>query len=210
MAADALDVTTVDTARTWIGARTADEDLLQVYVTAVSRLLDQHCGPVIRRTITDELHDGGHETIHLRYGPVTSISSVIELVGTTQTTCTAETFGTQPADGYLLDPNSTPTAPYSGIIRRRANGAPARWASGDSNVKVTYVAGRYAAIANIDPLFTNAAILIMKNLWRAEQSGVAAATAGYENPQALYPGFAMPRAAKQILADELRMSSFAL
>lgn len=202
--ADTLDVITLTAAKAAVGGLTRDETLLATYITAVSRRLDDLCGPIVRRTITNELHDGGYESIWLYHAPVYAVSTVTEAQGTTQVTCTAQTFATAPAAGYVAEPHAPGSTLYSGRLRRTAGGCPSKWYPGPNTVQVSYTAGRYADTDAVDELFAEAAILCLKNLWRGEQSGVAASSADYQGPQSLFPGRAVPNSVLDLLVDEIR------
>lgn len=137
-------------------------------VTAVSQQLDKLCGPVVVRTITSELHDGGRPTILLRNLPVSSITTVTEYDGTTATTLTAETNATKTTSNYLY--LGTVGALSSGRIVRRSNNADYVFPAGRRNVEVTYVAGRAATTSAVDAKFKQAAAMMLRNVWVSEQA----------------------------------------
>lgn len=209
MVADTLDVIDIDTARAALGAQGRKDDLLAVYITAVSRLLDDRCGPVVQRTITDELHDGGAPLIQLRHGPVTSFSSVVEAQGTTTVTLTRQTFGTAPAEGYIARAHRTTSAPFSGTLERVSGGYTCAFCPGTSTVKATYTAGRYATTAAVDNRFVQAALICLRNLWRNEQGQVSPTPGELELPMANFARFALPNSVKELLHDEMRLPGLA-
>ncbi len=137
-------------------------------VTAVSQQLDKLCGPVVVRTITSELHDGGRPTILLRNLPVSSITTVTEYDGTTATTLTAETNATKTTSNYLH--LGTVGALSSGRIVRRSNNDDYVFPAGRRNVEVTYVAGRAATTSAVDAKFKQAAAMMLRNVWVSEQA----------------------------------------
>ena len=137
-------------------------------VTAVSQQLDELCGPVVVRTITSELHDGGRPTILLRNLPVSSITTVTEYDGTTGTTLTAETNATKTTINYLHLGTAGEVA--SGRIVRRSNNADHVFPDGRRNVEVTYVAGRAATTSAVAPKFKQAAAMMLRNVWVSEQA----------------------------------------
>ena len=97
-----------------IQPNSTDKDTqLAMYITGVSRAMDDTFGPSVNRTITGELHDGGQPVIFPRKWPVSSVTSVVEYDQTTAGTLTAESVTSQPTDSYLLDQN--------GISIRRRN-----------------------------------------------------------------------------------------
>ena len=167
--ADTLDVISLTEAKTALGvtATTWDTPLAQA-ITAVSRQVDQLCGPVVNRTVTAETHDGGDWTIQLRRRPVYSITSVTEYDGTTATTLTAESNTVKPSDAYLHD-GDTGTL-VSGLIRRRSNDSDDVFEVGRRNIAVTYVAGRAANTAGVDAKFKQAAVMMLRNIWTSEMA----------------------------------------
>ncbi len=208
--ADPLDVIDKTVARSNLGGFTSDDSLLGIYITGVSRLLDRYFGAIIKRTVTNELHDGGLPFIWLRQGPATTITTVEEAQGTTTVTCTAQTFGTAPSEGYLAEAHTTATAPFSGRLWRTTGGYRSSWACGSGTVRVTYQGGRYTAIADVDPRFTEAALYCLKAAWRAEQYGGGAGVPDFgEAPTSFFPGFVLPRAVRELLSDELRTVAIA-
>lgn len=203
--ADTLDVLTETEARDAVGDNgtpKATDDLLARWNTAVARKLDRICGPVVRRTITDELHDGGYPSIMLRNSPAASISGVTEYVMATATTLTAETIGTTPGTGFLAEPHATDPTLYSGRILRRSGGATVSFWPGARNIKVTYSAGRFATTATVDERFKSAAALMLKNAWRSVTPGVGKINE-FDVPFANFPTFMVPNAVYELLEDEV-------
>lgn len=177
-----------------------DLDQLAQYVTAVSGLIDQRCGPVVQRTITAEEHyRSGMTTVVLRHRPVSAVVSVTEYDQTTETALAAMTVTSWPADGYRLDGYDPHVGLYDGILHRSASGRPAVFRG---PVQVTYTAGRYASTTSVDARFKRAAAITLENLWRDRQQGVST-FAEYDVPTQAFPGFAFPRAAAELLAEEL-------
>lgn len=199
--ADTLDVLTLAEAKAAVRIASTDSrydtDLAGV-ITAVSRMLDRRYGPVVQRTITDEVHDGYRDRIVLRQAPITSVTSITEYSGTTGSALTVTTPGVQPANGYQLARWHTSTAAYSGRILRTAGGYQRTF---NGPVVVTYVAGRYSATATVDALWKDAAKVMVKNRWRADQ----VSTGNYDEfdaPAANFPGFALPNYVKDELESE--------
>lgn len=183
------------------GAGAHDADL-QLFVSGLSRRVDQLCGSVVIRTVTAERHDGGTHRIWLEKSPASSITSVSEWLDTTQTVLAAETDGVKPADAYLLGN----TGPLS-FIRRRNAGTDARFARGRENVVATYQAGRYADTASVDSLFKLAAGAILRRIWKREQSSWAQAPDFFPDTEDPRPGLQFFKAVDpmitEFLADEL-------
>lgn len=168
--ADTLDVLTIAEARTAVGlgSDTSKDTPLVIAVTAVSRQLDDLCGPIVKRTVTAELHDGDYGTIQLRRRPVYSITTLTEYLNTSGTALTAETNSAKATGNYLHD--GTFTRLTSGLIRRRSNGTDIPFACGRHNIEVTYEAGRAADTASVDPKFKQAASMMLRNIWTGEQA----------------------------------------
>lgn len=202
-----LDVLTLPEARTAVGLATTDtnsDERLVTYVTAISRRLDLLCGPIVQRTVTGEAHDGGSWWIDLQWSPITSVTTVTEYAATAATVLTRETVGTTPSNAYLIKPWREF---YKGRIYRRSGGIASRFALGDQNVLVTYVAGRYTDTASVDAKFKQAAAFVLSNIFRKEQRPVNPA---FQGPGLLgdteapgIPSYLIPYVADALLVDEI-------
>lgn len=221
--AQPTDIITLAEAKQAIGSKSSDttnDTLMQLIVSAISDELDKLCGPVVQRTITGEVHDGGpgpaftnvgnnatawdrvDNQIFLNSQPVQSVTSVTEYTGTTAATLTAETNTAQTATDYLFDP-------VNGTVRRRANGGDLRWVAGRANIVVTYVAGRFADTASVAPRFKAAAGITFAHVWRS-QHGAGNQTFGAGELNTYGPvGFLIPNQAKELLAGDLNVFVFA-
>jgi hypothetical protein len=196
MAADPLDVLSSDEAKRLvsISASNTDQDAeLEVFITAVSRRLDELVGPIVVRTFTAEPYNGGCLSIRLLHAPVSSFTTVTEYNGTTAQVLTAETNAAKTANNYLWDSTL-------GRLYRRASGNDAYFPAGRKNVTVTYVAGRAATTAAVDEKYKRAAGIILAHLWRADRGSGSETFGEYSYPV----GFAIPNRALEILGDELR------
>lgn len=198
----ATDVIDIAAAQDMLGLDSqVDGALLQTYVTSASGLLDRMCGPVVIRSVTDELHDGGSSTVRLRLPPVSSVTAATEYAAGVPTTLTAEDVDTLPASGYLLDPKF-------GVVRRRINGADASFPQGRRNVQVSYQAGRFASTASVDERFRHACFQLVAHLWSGEQTAGSAMFGG-DQMWTPGPGFAVPNRVRELLADELLVPAVA-
>lgn len=189
---DVLEVSTID----------HDEELAGL-ITGVSNRIDSMCGPVVQRTVTGEKHDGGRPFVVLdkRYG--TSASSVVEYdTSGNSTTLSAETESTKTADDYLLDDVGDGVT----FLRRRRSGSDFLFAAGRRNVVVTYTAGRVADTASVDELFKRAAALFITHLWKQTAPSYYTDQDFLSEVQTSprVPGFGIPNAVKDLLADEMR------
>lgn len=176
---------------------------------AVSARLDESCGAVVRRTITAELHDGGWDTVRLKH-PAAALTTVVEYQATTPVTLTRETVGTAPSDGYYADPHQPNPSLFSGTLRRRSGGSDTCFYRGRGNIAVTYSAGRFTSTATVTERFKQAAAFTLLHLWKpssAQWSQAAPAFPGGSDVGGALspvPGWAVPRAVKEMLRDEWR------
>lgn len=200
----ALDVLTLDEAKEAlnVGGTTRYDAKLPAWITAVSGLLDKRAGPVVRRAVTDEPHDGSPTgAIWVNLWPVTSWTTVTEYSSTTATVLTLETNVLKPDHAFVAERYSQDPTLYSGRLRRRAAGVNWLFPSGYGNVVISYVAGRYLNTATVDERFKAAAKLMLENLWNSQRPNVAE-VGEFEVPMGNWPRFAIPNAAKELLAGE--------
>lgn len=188
---DTLDVLTETEAKAAVGVQGAHhEAALSVVNAGVRRRLERLVGPIVRRTVTDEAHDAA-PVIILRRRPVVRASVVVTATATaTAIDADLLTLGAWAGvdDGGEL---AAGRIQYRGGYRRTL-----------PDVEVSYTAGRYASTAEVDPLFKEAARLMLRNLWRSETPGIGA-VGEYDVPAANWPGYAVPNAVRDLLAGEL-------
>lgn len=149
--ADTLDVLTEAESLAAINTASLSATLttkLATFVTGISRRFDEVIGPVVVRSVIERHSPDGCQTgLLLRDTPVSSITTVVEWsTDGTSTALTAETDASKPADGFLLN-NEHKHRP---VLLRRSAGTSTAWLAGDSNIVVTYVAGRAATTAAVD------------------------------------------------------------
>ncbi len=199
-----LDVVTLTEAKTMlhVGATdTSQEATLTRLITAMSLRLDKAFGPIVRRNITDERHNGGNCAIELRQSPAFSITTVVEYdQNGTATTLTEETHLVKPANAWLGERYEPDPTLYSGLLIRRASGGDTFYTWGRNNVLVTYVGGRFADTAGVDARYKEAAALMLKNWWRSYQESTAL-VGEFEVPQQMFATFAIPNAVYELLHD---------
>lgn len=204
--ADTLDVITLAEGKTAVGVGSGDSSLdapLAQKITAVSRRLDRLCGPIVQRTVTDEVHPGGRPSVRTRLWPVASFTTVTEYDATAAQVLTLEDFDTQPAEGFWPERwESTPTAVFNGVIWRRSSGCGAWFPAGPEAVKVTYVAGRAANTASVDPVFKEAAGIALKNLWRTMETATQM-LGEFDVPAQSFPVSIVTKAVRDACADEI-------
>lgn len=185
---------------------TSKDTTITRLITTASRRLDEAIGPVIQRSVTSEVHDGGCRAIELQWGPVSAISSVTEYQGETAVAVTAETLGTTPTDGYIAERYAPDRSLLSGMLIRRVSGYDRGWWHGRSNVAISYLAGRVASETQVEPRHKEAAGLILRNLWRPYENAVGSVN-DYDVPVSSMPTFALPRAVVDLLEDEMQSSA---
>ena len=178
------------------------DDTFDRWISAVSERIDEKCGPVVIRTISNEHHDGGERSIVPRYRPVSSITTIKEYDGVTATTLTAENLagGTVTVDEYRIDP-------VTSWVHRRSNGSAGTFAP--TRVILTYAAGRYANTAAVSAKFKEAASEMLVRLQK--QYGVAWARGG--DPFAVNDGIGFFKiidpVINEMLGGERAMDGFA-
>ncbi len=202
-----LDVTTVEDAKEALNltATSKHDSELAAWITAVSLMLDQLIGPVVRRTVT-ERHDGGCGEIFLRCYPLTSITSITEYSGTTATVLAAETNVLKPTNGYLCESYEHDPNLLSGVIARRSGGSDTTFPVGRRNIEVVAVAGRFADTLSVDERARKAAELILMNAWRSQQDSTGV-VGEFDVPQNLFPRFAIPGVVRDMYFRELQNSA---
>lgn len=204
--ADPLDVIGIDEARDLINlgdTQVGSDEVVARMVTVVSRRFDGLCGPIVKRTVTDEAHDGGSGRLFLRQAPIflssPDVTVVKEYTGTVLTTLTAESNTSQVANQFLIDFRL-------GILYRRSGGADYLFPCGRGNVLVTYEAGRYADTDAVDEPFRSAAALTVKELWKVA-SPFWQRQSGFAETEAVLPSLGrkmvIPPMVLDMLADEL-------
>ena len=164
------------------------------WITAISRLLDERCGPIRQRTITAERHRNPGRQFTVARSPVAAVTALTSYSGGAGTAYT--NVGVGVGTGYTLEPRTAGTGTYSGLICSGDGAAFGEW------VDVTYTAGRYADTDTVDPRFKQAAVLIAKNLFRSESVSVGSVD-GFDVPFPTFPAaFAVPNAVRDLLGDD--------
>jgi len=173
------------------------DSLLTAWITAVSTRVDELCGPVVARTVTDELHDGGYWWIAPKLAPVYSVTTLTEYdTSGTSRSLTAEDYDTKPTDGYLVDGD---------LIRRRGSGGDALFEPGRRNVRLTYQAGRVANTAAVPEQIKRGVLMILAHMWREEHGTPTGQFADDGGIVVVGAGWAIPRRARDLLGEYLRV-----
>lgn len=195
--ADTLDVCILATVKLALGIEPDEQSYdveLAEKITAVSRMLDEKCGPIVQRTITAEEIDAKSGLASLKWYPVVSVTTVTEYSGTTATVLTQQSPGTAPASGYRVDKST-------GMLTRYSGGTPCWFAP---VVVVIYEAGRYATTATVDKRFAEAAESTVVEQWRATK-GMGTVTFGVAPEGGLSGATGIPRDAWQLIKSDLRV-----
>jgi hypothetical protein len=203
----ALDIITLAEAKATVNLDPTDvthDAELARFISAVSSRIDDLCGPVVARSVT-ELHDGGDTTIRPRSTPVGAVTSLTEYVGTVPTVLTAESNVSKPAAGYLLDVEWV----HNVKIIRRNGGNDARFPLGRKNVELVYSAGRAANTAAVPDVFRMAAALTVQHMWKPSAGMWAQASQFGDDVRSPVAPWLVPRAVTELLHDELRPAGVA-
>lgn len=173
---------------------------LRGLISTVSERLDDACGPIVHRTLSEQ-HDGGKHTIWLKESPVASITSCMEYSGTTPTVLTVQTNLVHPTNAILLTKTH-------GTISRLSSGHPTYFATGSQNIEIVYVAGRFEKTEKVSDKFKDAAKLFLNHLWAIEY-GMGTDTYGQYDGPVHVPTYALPNRVKDLLQRELRPGAVA-
>lgn len=201
--ADTYDLVTLDEAKSVLRISSTDltnDTTLARVITTVSRRLDRCIGPSVARLITGERQSGGFPQIELNYGPVRSVSSVVEYQATQAVTLTEASGGVEPTEGWYGERYAPDRTLYSGVIQRRIDAYPRTFWSGAGNVVCTYTAGRVSTTADVDADIKEGALIMIRNWWRSYEQSTARFDE-FDVPQQNFPTFAIPKATKELLYE---------
>lgn len=204
MTTDALDLLTPAEAKAAINAKPDYVDNLDVverHVTAVSRMIDDRCGPVVRREIEGEIVWGGGDIVRVRRWPVAEFTLVRIACGTTITVLSSLAFGAG-TEGYVAPPWDEDPTLFSGILLRRGpTGWPLRW-EGTPALEVSYVAGRCEDTESVPARFKDTASAVLRRLWKREAGTWAQSSAYFEDTDT-QAGSGFFRVAEPIIVEML-------
>jgi len=158
-------------------------------ITAVSQLLDENCGPIVKRSVTSvaTLNAGTYDI----GGPVDSVLSVGVFDGTTTTTLVESS-----TNGYSLARRTAGTGLYDGTLTRTDGLA------FTGVVTVVATQGRYTSTAAVHSKFKLAAIDTIRNLWRADEIGVGQVQ-DFDVPYQTFPAaYAIPNSVRDLLGQD--------
>lgn len=186
-----------------LSGTTAYDTELPLWISGISERLDALIGPIVRRTISNELHDGGYHTIYLRHYPIRAITTVIEYNWLTPLTLAPESNPSKPADAYLTEAYEMDRTLISQRIRRRYGGITGLFVPGKQNVVCTYEAGRVDNTASVSGKIKIAAGVMLQNAWRSQE--ISTSHVGeFDVPASNFPRFAVPRFVRDMFTRELQ------
>ena len=146
-----------------ITADSFDTDLNGV-IAAASQMIVNRVGSVAGSPSISEWHDGGSTDILLyNEGPIQSVTSVTESLGSvvyTLTQVTLDSGSVTTPFGYTVDLDQ-------GLLVRRAAGVAVPFAGGEQNIHITFVSGYTTVPADI----TEACLELVKHLWEPRRGG---------------------------------------
>ena len=111
--------------------------------------------------------------------------AVTEYDGTTATTLTAESNTSKTASDYLHDGTAGRLA--SGTLIRRSSNTDGVFPPGRRNVSVTFLAGRAASTDGVPAKFKQAAVMMLRNVWVAEQASGSETFGSFTDNQGFNP-----------------------
>lgn len=167
-------------------ADTTNDAELELYINAVTVIVEKRTGPVVNRDVTETVPGGS--TLFLSSPPAVSLTAVAGAHG--------DTTSYTEADLYLDGPAGVVYPAYGS-----ANFGP-------THVTVTYVAGRGATAPSAIKL---AALIVLKHLWETQRGASLLPVQGFGDEAATTfgLGFALPNRALELLAPYPRPTGVA-
>lgn len=126
------------------------DDKLALINSGVSAKIDEHCGPVVIRSIEGEVYYPTGPTLALASHPVVSVEEVVETWNGTETEITDA--------GYRLDLRG-------GLLTRLSSFEPINWTR-DAHLAVSYTAGRYTSTETVEMDWKLGALEIVGEVWQ--------------------------------------------
>lgn len=194
------DIVTAAQAQAWLresnATAAADSSNLGIIISSASEAIENIVGLCSPQTFT-EYYDGGRPTVVVRHVPLISVQSVTEYIGTTVYDLAEQPLGSQ-TNAWAYTVNQ----PLNRIERRTFGGAPAFFMPGESNLLVTYTAGR----DEVPPTVVNATLALIKHWYESTLPQRTGGSRGWseENPNPLLIGYAIPNFILEMLQPQRR------
>ncbi len=188
---------------------TAHEEQIQRMISAISARIDEICGPVVEREVT-EYHAGGREVIRPRQTPVSSVTTLRHWNGSSITVYTQDEWGEPPsADGFLLEQSGSYA--HDARIVRQSSGTHVCWLDGHRSIELVYVAGRAADTDSVSPKFKLCAETILRRAWDREAGAWARGADPFQETAGGSSRFfkAIDPMVREFLADEMKPAAIA-
>jgi hypothetical protein len=191
---DYLNISNVDRAR---------DEKIRTMLLGITPVVEAITGPIIQRTYTNEMHDGGTERIRLLHAPVQNVISVTEYLANVEYRLQQVPQG-RPDLGSMW---SFMFEPDRQIVRRSPGGGTQPFFGGTDSISVTYVAGLDAVPPNV----TQAACELVRVHFQATQQGrPRPGINSYDDePGTPVLGFFVPNRVRELLVPNRRHPSIA-
>lgn len=178
---------------------TSNDAELPAFINAATPVIEDIVGPVAKRQIVGELHDGNSPTIRLNWLPVFSVDQVTESYGGTLYTLT------QASRPYLSTAYSyTVNLTLGRLTRRVAAGGITPFRGGNDSISVDYTVGYATLITDVAPNVVLATKELVRHQWQASQQGGRPGF-GTDVPMTTTPrGFAVPNFVVELLKPTRR------
>jgi uncharacterized phiE125 gp8 family phage protein len=168
-----LSLTDVKTHLNIDASSVVNDDELRSFMLAATDLIEGVVGPLSRRPVTGETHNGGRGTVLLKQAPV------VEVTGCTE-------------NGVSLSAGSYSLDGESGVLTRTSGFTAYTWSEGYNNVSVDYVAGRTSIPADL----AHAVLELVRHLWTTQRGSVRRSGTDDYLPGS---GFSMPNRVREML-----------
>jgi len=191
---DYLNISNVDRAR---------DEKIRTMLLGITPVVEAITGPIIQRTYTNEMHDGGTERIRLLHAPVQNVISVTEYLANVEYRLQQVPQG-RPDLGSMW---SFMFEPDRQIVRRSPGGGTQPFFGGTDSISVTYVAGLDA----VPPTVAEAACELVRVHFQATQQGrPRPGINSYDDePGTPVLGFFVPNRVRELLVPNRRHPSIA-
>lgn len=161
----------------------SDAELSDVYIPAVTEVVEDNVGKVIHRSVT-EVFDGGRAVLLLTSIPVVSITSVTEAGSVLD------------AAGYVIDKNS-------GVLTRVSGVTAMAFLPGIQSVSVLYVAGQAADVTAVPGHIRLAGLIILQHMWETQRPAAAGPFSQASDDYDPRYAYSIPRRALELLGEPI-------